>query len=880
MTVALRIFDTAAVMIAALSGFGLVGGPEALRIAIVFYALFIVPGNALRRRFFDSASGAVERAGDIFVLGVLFAALASCLGFVPGASYGAISLAASAVALALVWLPRRAGPRRTEGGQAEKRGGAGPETSPGSRLVSGLLLGCVFAAFFFLLYDRGELGAGTDAPDHVSFVRRSVESGVLFPRDSYYRGGDGASIDARKGLWHPVLSRWVRDANAPADRVWRMAPSCVAFFALCVFYGFAASLAGPGFVALLSVALLCFFGAGEGAAWLSKIAFSRNAALVLLWADAAFIVRWCRSRRRADLAAAALVAAAGAAFHAAFALQAVAVLLGMLCFVLASRDGRAWRAPFVAAAGAVLAAMAVPLAIRSGEAAIEHNAVHMHRQGMLVLNETLAVVDPAEVAARLGPAFFFVLAALPFYYLYTKRLERRSLAFFLFAAPVVLVFTPYVSSPMERVLGYLHYRILDAAPVAVILAVALAGLSRAAFGGWRRAEGERRKGIATLSAVPGRIFAVAALALFAWYPLRIGMRAATSAITAAFRAPAGLEDRYASLFGAIEKYTAAGSVIASDPRTSYIVSAYTDRFIAVTLDQHGSPSDTLALDRLRGIRDLLSPAVPASAGAVWLESAGADYVLVDESARPDGDFFGSTPLGGGRESLRKIESCPSLFRRLFAMGGFSLFEVVRGFASAAGDTACAAPLARPCPCGKDEESATLGGPRPGEDRLLIDSPIDAGNGVVLSRAVIDRFTLRSIDTLSGYFCWKAGRAVPYGLPLEVTIRLDGSVRAGERHGAWYGKQYRRFVERSRKVFYRATWTERLRAGGVDPDLWPPGEIVRQGFALPIPHALAPGAYELRIKVRRIPYLPVRTVADYLSNEDSQQGTAIGMIYVQ
>jgi hypothetical protein len=524
--------------------------------------------------------------------------------------------------------------------------------------------------------------------------------------------------------------------------------------------------------------------------------------------------------------------------------------------------------------------MAVPLAIRSGEAGIAHNALHTHRQGMLVLGETLAVVDPAEVATRLGPAFFFVLAAAPFYYLYSKRIERRSLAFFLFAAPVVLVFTPYVSSPMERIFGYLHYRILDAAPVAVVLAVALAGLSRAAFGGRRREGDGERKRFAARSSVAGRIFALAALALFAWYPLRIGVRVASVAISAALRSSGAVEDGYAALFGAIEKHTAPGSVIASDPRTSYIVSAYTDRFVAVTLDQHGSPSDALALDRLREIRDLLSPAVPASAGAAWLDSAGVDYVLVDERARPDGDFFGSTPLGGGRESLRKIESCPSLFRRIFAIGEFALFEVVRGRDPAEMDAACAVPLARPCPCGTDTESATRGGPPAGGDRLLIESPIDAGSGVALSSAFIERSMLRSVDTLSGYFCWKAGRETAYGLPLEVTIRLDGSRRGGERHRAWYGKQYRRLVERSRKVFYRATWTERLRAGGVDPDLWTPGEAVRQRFVLPIPPALAPGAYELRIKVRRIPYLPVRTVADYLSNDDSQQGTAIGMIYVQ
>ena len=148
------------------------------------------------------------------------------------------------------------------------------------------------------------------------------------------------------------------------------------------------------------------------------------------------------------------------------------------------------------------------------------------------------------------------------------------------------------------------------------------------------------------------------------------------------------------------------------------------------------------------------------------------------------------------------------------------------------------------------------------------------------RAVIDRFMLSASDTLSGHFCWKAPRGSEYGLPFEAVIRLEGASAAGPRHDSWYGKQYRRIVERRRGVFYRATWTERLASGGAAPDLWRAGKPLRQDFALAIPGDLAPGTYELRVKVRRVPLLPVRTVADYLSNEDSQHGTAIALIYLE
>jgi hypothetical protein len=44
--------------------------------------------------------------------------------------------------------------------------------------------------------------------------------------------------------------------------------------------------------------------------------------------------------------------------------------------------------------------------------------------------------------------------------------------------------------------------------------------------------------------------------------------------------------------------------------------------------------------------------------------------------------------------------------------------------------------------------------------------------------------------------------------------------------------------------------------------------------------MAPGPYEVRVKVIRAPYLENRRVADYLSNDDSLQGVPVGMIYLR
>ncbi|HEY5132613.1 MAG TPA: hypothetical protein VII85_02905, partial [Candidatus Krumholzibacteriaceae bacterium] len=173
-------------------------------------------------------------------------------------------------------------------------------------------------------------------------------------------------------------------------------------------------------------------------------------------------------------------------------------------------------------------------------------------------------------------------------------------------------------------------------------------------------------------------------------------------------------------------------------------------------------------------------------------------------------------------------------------------------------------------------------PRGDEDseRLLVGTDMDVGSGFVLESLTVENYMLGPGDTLRGNFCWKASGDIPFGLPIEAVIRIDTPFPKGRLYREWYGKQYRRIVERRSGCFWRLTWQSRLMSGCAYPDMWETGRAVRQDFSLPLSRALAPGAYELRVKVRRVPYLANRYVRDYLSNDDSLQGLPVGMIYIQ
>jgi hypothetical protein len=871
MGTAVFILETIVVVLSVLVGFGALGGPALVRIALAFCALFLVPGISLSALLFGSRASIPEAACRIFSMGLIFVSIVVCAGFLPGVSYPAISVAAAVLAIGLAFLARRFVIPGRDIAHAGPRGEAARGRSSGrTAAIAGTGL---FALCVLVFSGTGELGWNTDALDHVSFVSRSVESGSLFPRDSYYREGDGISPDPRKGLWHPVLSLWTYQAHEPAYRVWRDVPAFLSFFAACAFLLFAIRLTGSARGAALSLVLFLLFYGGEGIGWFTKIGFSKNIALVALWIDLAFLFTYYATGRRVYLLAGAFLACAGAAFHVVFAMLLGASLAGIFLYVTLVRGGAGWRGAFWRSVPLQLAGAAIPLAIRLPAAFAASTTIHTHLQGMLVFSPGLAIVDPAELATRYGLVFFFVLALAPFFWLVAERAERRTLAFMLYAVPVILVLDPLVAFALERRIGYLHYRLLDAAPIVVILALIVGGLAERLVTGRTLVRGGGRGAMPFLSArgAASRLVAAAIILIFIAYPLRSVLRGIGGPVRTIIEKPSPLPARYASLFSALDGSMPDRAVVASDPVTSYILSAYTDHFVTVILDQHCSPADTSAMERLREARNLLSPAVPLSASRAWLARTGASYVLVDAEPAGKADFFNSFLPAEAAKTCEKLGDCPSVAESVLDLDGFHLFRLRTDDRAPFVEEACDSALAGvlPCPAGGAEEGGRHG-----------DGGMDVGEDITLVNLTVDNYVLCSGDTLSGHFCWVGEPKPAFGFPLDVIVRIETPFPKGRLYGDWYAKQYRRIIERRRGAFYRCTWRIRLMSGAVYPDLWETGKVVRQDFALRLPASIAPGPYEVRVMVMRAPYLENRRAADYLSNDDSLQGVPVGMIYLQ
>ncbi|HUV37194.1 MAG TPA: hypothetical protein VMX58_09685 [Patescibacteria group bacterium] len=883
-----------AVSASLLTSIKILPGPDLIGIILAFYTLLFLPGLLLGRLLWRYSHDPLEVVCSVFTLGVAYASLLVCLGFVPGVSYRMIVCAGTGIVAALLFIDyvrggrfeRRAEHpvhRATDTGR--ERGGA----------IAMLLL--IFVVCFVFFAGSGESGTGTDAPDHISFIRRGIDSGALFPRDSFYRDGDGVALDPRKGIWHPVLALWATQADAAVEVLWNQLPAVLSFFALAAFAFCARQLLGSFALVFPACVFLLLFYRGEGIGWFTKIAFSRNIAQVFLWCGLAFLLRYYRSGDRRYLPVVFFLSLVGVAVHLVFFLLLAAVMIGLLLFVHLSAEGRIWRRRYWLSAAVLVVAVAVPLALRALFTVSEFNMIHTHRQGMMTLGGGLSVVDPAEIVARVGLAYLFGVALAPFIFWIAPRSTTRALVGTLFLVPAAIVLLPFIAAPLAERFGYLYYRILYASPLMCLLAAGLTGLLRIAFVprrgvdragpagrstaarvaigrgiARRRVSGARGmsgldRAVIVATGLVRRIAAVVVIAVFVLFPLRFGVHSLIGSTRCILAGSGGAGARYEALRDVLARDIRSHSVIVSDPMTSYVVSAYTDHFVTVTLDQHCSPADTAALARLEEVRDLFNPAVPLSAGIEWLRAVGAGYVLVDTRLRADSDFFGTVSPQALPLTVAKFRSCPAVLRPVAATEGFILFAFETPASGGDKWHACTDRFADPLPC---RYTGGASGIAPGTN---------AGDDLVAEDLHLSRSVYAAGDTINGSLCWRMRRHAAFGLPLEWTVRLDTDFKRGPFFREWYSKLYRRRIERRDGILYRLTRTFRVRSGATHPDMWEGGQAVRQDFSVIVPREMAPGRYRVKIALGRAAYLTNRTIRDYFTNEDSLDGAVVADITI-
>jgi hypothetical protein len=686
----------------------------------------------------------------------------------------------------------------------------------------------VAACALFAAANLPPLAVGEDGLDHAGYVRRVLTDNALRPSGVLVvPAGGTAWPDPRKGALHPVIALVSWTGSADPTVVWRWLSVLTFPAAVVAVLAFnTAFLSSRGARIAAAVLVIVTF---EGNTFRFAQASTRGESIAALWCWVLAAMAVGGAPRRAHtawwvlLAAGGVLVHLGVAWHVAILIATVAALGGV--WGMGARER-------TAVCAALAAGVAAALVLRRGDLAGASNLLHAHTQGVMFVTGSWFVASPMEILRLHGIIFLGGLACIPFLPVRSRRDARVILA--LSAVPLLVSFLPPVTTWLCRHGSYMVFRSLLQVPA--LAAIALAGEVVA--------RGVRARDRRTLW------FGVPALALWCFVFARPVPRALVSDARARQEAPGGAVPRE---LVRLAQSLPNGSVVLSDPATSYVLSAYTSlRFVAVH-EQHGNPRDPLALERLQAVRDGLSPYVMPEVAAAACRRFGVNYVLVNAAAPRDASTFFS--VWSPALYPAAIARMTSMEPALALVARTATASLYRFDARAAVGRAWAA---------QDRPVVTC---VPPAGVCAVDAPADAYR--VTALAVHPAAVLPG-DTLTVTLGYRRDAPKPFALPSLLHLRFDHE--SISTRGEWPGeKQWRRV--RERRAGLRARFREDVRPGrGVYlPDLWPVGFDLCEAFRVVVPRNATLGAYRVEVAVEPETQVPNFHVRDLLYNHDHYSG---------
>jgi hypothetical protein len=816
--------------------------PDGARLALAFVALVLLPGHGWLAAIGASPpGGAWVSPGWALGLGVAWQAglvLATHFLRVP---FTALALPGAALSL-LPWAV-----------VAARRPPAGGATTPAPALAGPALVGVLAAAAIAMVH-CARLGTPvtfySDSPDHIGTIRRMLATGVAFPTDAFFRDAGPMGADPRKGLWHPVVALLCRVSHVDPWPAWRMLGALLAPLFVLNAASFAWLLGGPLPAAAGAWALLLTYGGSLSTVFLREAGLATKLADQLAVAAAAAVLADLGARTaRGRLVAVALALGAVAA-HVFAALQ-FATVFGAIGLGLLVRDRRAgpeFRRLLVTAA--LLGGACLPYLLwRAHGAYAPVNPVHTQPQGLFFLTDRLFTVNPGTFwewfgwGALLFPvslwAWARASARTPVLYLLTTTL----------AVFAIMLFPP-LTMALEPKLGYLLMRFVWVLPLFAAVAFALDALVRRAAAG---------PAVARLPGLAG----LAALAFLLRHPVADAVLVFVdpAAHAGGREAMAGMEPWRAPLAW-MDSHLPAGSVVLSDPATSYAIPMATRHWVATLVDQHSSPNDSLALTRILQARDALDPHATWERTREVVEARGVTAIALNDRFPevPSLDYW-APGHAWFRAARARFDAEPAAFRRGWDSGDFVVYQIDRASLAGLADGG----LARPYLLGAG--SATQ---RP---------VIAMGAGLpALADFRLGAAAARPGDTLSAVCTWLSPGGLPAGA-YTVALRFDRPMPPDFHASRWFAKPARKFYESRAGVRYRFRADHLPVNGEYGVDLWRPGERIADSAAVVVPADAASGDYEVQVRIIRQPHYPNYHLSDFLMDHDYYSGVPVGTLRV-
>lgn len=725
-------------------------------------------------------------------------------------------------------------------------------------LPTAILVILIVAVSLMILLTGDPLTYTSDSADHIAYIRTVSRTYEAFPDQFYYHDGGILTRDIRKGmgqaLWGALNALTGYRDTAP---VWPLMSLISSIFMLLALFCAGLVLFRSTSIGLIASILFVLFSSGGlrgyglvlgGTGYMfGKIFY------VAVLAFLPLSIMSSKSRYLSLAVAAAFAATCAHIVHFAVILfiAAVLIVLNLITQKSADRRDRFRRGLFVVAM--IMLVNAPYLVLRYIRDYAPGNPLHTQVQGVLFLTEKLYVLNPLVFVEAAGPLGILSLCAL--FVLWRKSRADEHLRFLLcgLIAICALLFNPLWFPYLLKRMTYLLIRFEFAVPSVIVCAY----LFRELWTKMRRRNSE----LSPLSAVIGFV-AAAALIVFPLVKtsseIAFGERTMHRITEASYR---NLTD----LFGFIERECPPGSTIASDPITSFGIPAFTDQSVICPYDQHSTPNDSTAVERIRDCRKIFNPGSSLSEIRDILIKYGAGYLVVNGRIPPYVEtMYWKPDRARANELSERLRDSTSSFRVIFDRAGITMAQLVAS-------PTCEAiePEAARLPFLGDSIDARTA------DRLPASGiPAIRIKGVRASRTEAARG-----DTIEIAITWVAAKRCPFSSYVAY-LRFDTDFPKRAFYRESFGKPYRKLLEKYTGHRFRFRFDFQPLSGVVPPDTWPLMHEIRDTVYVPIPHDIAPGTYTLSCKMAEKPQFPNYVLKDILTDDDFYSGAAVTTLRVR
>ncbi len=736
-----------------------------------------------------------------------------------------------------------------------------PNGTPLSKWIIILML--AIAAFVSLITLRGGdpvLLTG-DSQDHIAYIKAVTTNRQAFPDEFLYKNGGMLTRDIRRGLAH---SMWGAINILTGEReVFPVWPFLSWIGSLSILLGifcvgvqyFKKPAIGLGGAVLY----LLFYQGGLAGHSLITSAYGFYFGKIFLFGFFMFLPKILRSLKKEYLVIALVSSFAATATHISYFLIIYFVIFIFSLvewFQVKGESGKAVLVRAVPCLAAGVFAVNLPyLLLRYLRDYNPLNEIHTHVQGMLFLGKGLAVLNP--ILFFRGEGHLMVTAFFAIFILWKVSRKEKNLRLLLgsTAAVYILVFNPlWVPFIMEKI-TYLIVRFSAASLSMLVTAYLINSLLLKIKDGSAGLSGSR--------AILGWIIILLVLSPPLYSDVANFSYAGDKRKSIMDRSALKLKDLYSE----IDKRVPPGSVIASDPVTSYCIPAFCDQYVVCTYDQHSTPNDSTALDRIIACRNIYMPDISCADIGEILEKYEAGFVVINgripsgvisQYWRPDADL--------ALAAADKLKGCGDRFEMIFSHNKAFLFRYLGS---------------RRVPSEEEEIFPSKAGILRvgrfrGDYRDLTESGIE---GVYMKGWGKEAQKVNRGDSLSIYVDWVTGEIKGVG-SYRVYLRFDTGFGKGPLYSYYYGKIYRKILEKIKGERYRFRHEKIPFAGVYPPDRWEPGMIYRDYYISLIPKDIAPGKYTISVKMHHAPHVPNYDLRDFITDSDIYDGPDIMNILIE